>query len=131
MAALVDKSHSQRGTKEVNSEHSSRGSSSMNNSCCKLIQEATTTRKQPGSPPKRLNLKHWFLFHRWNMQRSHFAKGKQSYPRYQSMAKPPKSVPDEQAFFISKVTVRFFSKTRIIRLFRLRSRYQEKFTIRC
>lgn len=56
MAALVDDSHSQRGTKEVNSEHSSRGSSSMNNSCCKLIQEATTTRKQPGSPPKRTQL---------------------------------------------------------------------------
>lgn len=82
------------------------GSSLMNNSWRKLIQGATTTRKQPDSPPKKLNVKH-FLFY-WIC----------IAPRFQSIESPPKSVPKEPASHVSKVTVRFFSEARIIRRFR-------------
>ena len=92
------------------------GYSLINNSCWKLIQGATTTRKQPGSPPKRTQPE--ALSVPLNMHRSHFAKAKPSNPRFQSTVSPAKSVPKEMASYVSKVTVRYFTETRIIRQFR-------------
>lgn len=91
----------------------------MNNLSCKLIQGATTTRKQPGSSPKRPQRESFSVPP--NMRRSHFTKGKPSYPRYQPTVTPLKPVLEEPAFYISKVTVRVFSEKRIIRLFIIRS----------
>ena len=54
------------------------------------------------------------------MRRSHFSKAKPSYPRYQPIVTPLKPVPEEPAFYISKVTVRAFSETRIIELYLIR-----------
>ena len=54
------------------------------------------------------------------MRRSHFSKAKPSYPRYQPIVTQLKPVPEEPAFYISKVTVRAFSETRIIELYLIR-----------
>ena len=90
----------------------------MNNLSSKLIQGATTTRKQPVSSPKRPQREAISVLP--NMRRSHFTKAKPSYPRYQPTVIPLKPVPEEPVFFISRVTVRVFSETRIIRLFIIR-----------
>ena len=118
MVALADITHSQRPTKAgLTANIQSCGFILMNNSWCKLIQEATTTRKQPGSPPKRTQREAFAVPS--NMHRSHFTKARPaSYPRYQSTVTPQKRVPQEPAFYISKVTVRVFSETRISRLLR-------------